>query len=304
MMMKDDFVNLHCHSSASLQDSIIKIPSLINKVQEYGQSAVAVTDHASCASWFELENECQNTDIKPIYGNEFYCVPEYQKGSRRRDHLIMLAMNEEGLVNIRRMQRIAVEHFYYKPLISYDDIENLPHEGIYCTSACSLSVISKCILQDNMESAIRYAESFNLMFDGNFSLELQMHPEYQEQSKINHALVEISDKLDIPLTVSCDCHFVDETDRDLRRIVQAISWKKKYDEVNDSLRSNCVGNSTLVKQFALDSNFQYMHVIPQAIKQTNKIAQMCNAKLEEPQRRIPVFDKYEEFNNLVEELEW
>lgn len=298
----DEFVNLHCHTAASLQDSIIKIPDLVSRVKEYGQSAVAVTDHSSCAAWIELNNEC--TDIKPIFGNEFYCVPQYEKGSRRRDHLVLLAMNEDGLTNIRRLQRIAVENFYYKPLLSYDELCNNPHDGIYCTSACSLSSISKCILANNIPNAIEYAEFFNGLFDGNFSLELQFHPNYAEQNIINEKLVEISDKLDIPLTVSCDSHFIDENDRDLRRIVQAISWKKQYKDVNDSLESNCVGNSSLIKQFALDSNFQYMHVINNAIHQTHKIAQLCNAELEKPERRIPVFDKYEEFNALMAEQEW
>lgn len=302
----DEFVNLHLHSCASLQDSIIKVPDLVQKIKDYGQTAVAVTDHSSCASWIDLNNECNQNNIKPIFGNEFYCIPQYIKGSRRRDHLVLLAMNQTGLVNIRRLQRIAVEHSYYKPLLSYEILEENNHDGIYCTSACSLSSISKCILKNNIDSAMNYAEYFNNLFDGNFALELQFHPDYHDQNIINEKLVEISDKLDIPLTVSFDSHFIDENDRDLRKIVQAISWNKLYSDESlyDSLKSNCIGNSELVKTFAMESNFQYMHVVSSAIKQTRKIADMCNAKIEEPERRIPVFDKYDELNELFEVIEW
>lgn len=304
----DDFVNLHVHTYASLQDSIISPVDLVNQVIEYGQNAVAVTDHASVASWIALNNACMDNNIskvKPIFGNEFYCIPEYNK-SRRRDHLVLLAMNNEGLINIRRMQRIAVENSYYKPLLSYKKIEELPHDGIYCTSACSLSSISKCILNDNLDSAGDFCEYFNDIFNGNFALELQFHPDYEDQSKINHALVELSDKYDIPLTVSCDSHFLNENDKPVRKIIQAIAWKKKINDSNlyDSLKSNCVGNSDLVKQFAIESSFQYMHVVQKAIKQTNKIASLCNAELEEPQRRIPIFDKYDEFSQLMQMQEW
>lgn len=301
----DNFVNLHVHTSASLQDSIIRPSDLIDKVMEYNQSAIAVTDHSSVASWIEINNLCQDTPVKPIFGNEFYCIPEYNK-TRRRDHLVLLAMNQEGLVNIRRLQRIAVENAYYKPLLSYQLLEELPHDGIYCTSACSLSTISKCILKGNLESAGEYCEYFNSIFDGNFALELQFHPDYSDQSIINDGLVHLSDKYDIPLTVSCDCHFLDETDRPVRKMVQAISWRKKWndDSLFDSLKSNCVGNSDLIMSFAMDSSFQYMHVVQQAIKQTNKIASKCNAKIEEPERRIPVFDKYDEFNELMSCQEW
>ena len=65
----DNFVNLHLHTEASLQDSIIRVPDLVKKVEEYGQSAVAVTDHSSVASWLDLSRECKDTNIKPIFGN-------------------------------------------------------------------------------------------------------------------------------------------------------------------------------------------------------------------------------------------
>ena len=295
-----NFVNLHLHTEASLQDSVIRVPDLVKKVEEYGQSAVAVTDHSSVASWVDLSRECEGTNIKPVFGNEFYCSKTYKEKSKDRDHLVLLAMNHDGLVNIRRFQRIAVENFYYRPILSYETIKKLPHDGIFCTSACALGIIAKNILDNNIQGAIDYAEKFNSLFDGNFALELQFHPDFAEQAIINEKLVEISDKLDIPLTVSCDSHFLDENDRDLRRIVQAISWHKKYEEVEESLKSNCLGNSELIKKFAIESGFHYLDVVEDAIKQTNKIANICDAKLEDVKRRIPIFDKHDELNDLFE----
>ena len=125
-----DFVNLHLHTEASLQDSVIRVPDLVKKVEEYGQSAVAVTDHSSVASWVELSRECEGTNIKPIFGNEFYCSKTYEEKSRDRDHLVLLAMNHDGLVNIRRFQRVAVEIFYYSQIFSYETIEECDHGGI------------------------------------------------------------------------------------------------------------------------------------------------------------------------------
>lgn len=302
----DNFVNLHVHTNASLQDSVIQISGLVDLVKEYNQMAVAVTDHSSCAGWIELNKECKKQQIKPIFGNEFYCYPKGIEKSKNRDHLVLLAMNQDGLINIRRLQRLAVENSYYKPILKYEILEEMPHYGIYCTSACSLSSISKAILNDNMPLAEEYCEYFNDLFDGHFSLELQFHPDYQDQYKINEKLVDLSDKLSIPLTVSCDSHFLNEDDRELRKILQAISWKKTWDsnDLHDSLKSNCIGNSELIKQFAIESRFPYMHVVQQAINQTCTIANMCEANLEEPARRIPVFDKHQEFEELMYQQEW
>lgn len=303
-MKKDKFVNLHCHTEYSIQDSVITIPKLYNQVKAYRQSAVSVTDHGSCAAWVEFSNYfSQKGGIKPIFGNECYCTSRkiFDGDKKRQDHLVLLAMTDEGLVNIRRIQRLAVENMYYKPLCYYDKVlEQNPLDGIFATSACSLSSISKAILSNNMKEAQNYAEYFYDLFDGNFALEMQMHPEYQDQYKINQGIVELSEKLDFPIVVTCDCHFCNEEDKALRKIIKAIGWHKMLDDdsLYDSLRSNCIGNSDLIRQFATDMNFEHMDVLDIAINNTNVIAGMCNAQLEEPQRRIPTFEKHEEFVEL------
>lgn len=298
--MKDLFVNLHCHTLYSKQDSIIKINELADKVKEYGQEACAVTDHSSTASFYYFKNEAERVGIKPIYGNEFYLLQNSNLKSTARDHLVCLAMNDEGLKNINRLQSIAVDNFYYKPILPYDSIEDYT-EGIYATSACSLGAIAKLLLADKVDEAWDCCDWFMELFDENFSLELQIHPQYKDQNKINEGLIRLHDLTDIPLTVSTDAHFLDETYRNTRRIVQAISWKKQYDEVDDSLKSNCVGNTDLIMGFATELNMD-LDIVSNAIKQTNKIASLCNADLCDNDRKVPVFDKYEEFDRLFDEV--
>ena len=68
----DNFVNLHVHSMFSKQDAVIKIDELVNKVIEYGQNAVAITDHSSTSAHYYLKKECEEKGIKPIFGNESF----------------------------------------------------------------------------------------------------------------------------------------------------------------------------------------------------------------------------------------
>ncbi len=310
--MKDEFVNLHCHTLYSKQDSIIKIDELADKVKEFGQSACAVTDHSSTAAFYYFKKEADRVGIKPIYGNEFYVNTNNNLKSRNRDHLVCLAMNDEGVKNINRMQDIAVRHHYYKPILPYDNLIDHSY-GIYATSACSLGAIPKLLYKDKIDEAWDCCDWFMDLFDENFSLELQIHPDYKEQHKINHGLVKLHDLTGIPLTVSTDAHFLDESVRDIRRIVQAISWKTTYDEVNDSLESNCVGSTELILKFVEQTNENILKneeedisidlgIIREAIKQTNKIAKLCNADLCNDDRKVPIFSKYEEFDRLFDEV--
>lgn len=304
MTFKDsDFVNLHLHSMYSIQDSVVKIPKLAMKLNEYRQSACAITDHSSCAGWIEFNDVMQKNNIKPIFGNEFYCRDSYDEPkTRERDHLVMLAMNQEGLTNIRRFQRIAVENFYYKPILSYECLKEYPTDGIYCTSACSLGSIAKNILEDNLDKAEDYLLFFDEMFDHNFSLELQFHPLYDDQKIINDKLVVLSENYGVPLTVSCDAHFVDKTDKNLRRIVQSISWHKKLTEVNDSMDSNCVGCADIIRNNAKQSGFEDINIVNKALEQTYVIANRCNASINDTSNKIPTFTKHTEFNKIFSSI--
>ena len=106
----DKFVNLHLHTDASLGDSVIKVRDLVKKVEEYGQEYVAVSDHASTMNWYALQQACSDSGVSPIFGNEFYCKTSlYKPSGKTRYHLVCLAMNERGLQNIRKMQRISVQ---------------------------------------------------------------------------------------------------------------------------------------------------------------------------------------------------
>lgn len=294
----DDFVNLHVHTLFSTQDSVIKIDELVHKVKEYEQFAVAVTDHSSTSAHYYLNEACKNNNIKPIFGNEFYTNPSYEEKSRDRNHLVCLALNQEGVKNINKLQNEAVIHQYYKPIVSEEILSNYA-EGIFATSACSLGRIPQLILQNDLDGAEFYCNLFSEIFDNNFALELQLHPEYQDQYKINNSLIQLSERTNIPLIVTTDAHFLTKDDMDTRKAIQCIAWKKTYDEGRESLFSNCLGNTEIILKNAELSGFD-IDIIKKAIKNTNTIAQRCNGVLCDSDRKVPIFTKHEEFDELFQ----
>ena len=195
----DKFVNLHLHTDASLGDSVIKVGDLVKKVEEYGQEYVAISDHSSTMNWYALQQACNDSGVSPIFGNEFYCKTSlYKPSSKTRYHLVCLAMNEQGLQNIRKMQRISVkDHFYWKPLLPHSVLfENT--EGVFVSTACSLSYINQMFLEEKDDKAYDF---FNKLLDNfgskNVSIELQYHPEYKDQSFLNQKLIELYDNTDV-----------------------------------------------------------------------------------------------------------
>lgn len=305
-MNKDSYVNLHLHTDASVGDSVIKISDLINQTEIYNQNYIAVTDHGTVANWYALQQECKQSNIKPIYGNEFYCKPTLEKPQdRNRYHLVCLAMNDTGATNIRKMQRLSVtDHFYYKPLLPHDILfENT--EGIFISTACALSYICQNFEKGQDDVAYSF---FNKLLDNfgkdNVAIELQYHPTWQNdkglypQNILNKKLIKLYEDTDCKWLINTfDSHVLTDADRILRKKLQSINWKKAESEISDTLESNVLGNTELCYKFGRMSGVDD-DIIQLCIDNTHKIAEKCYFEMPEYDRVIPKFDKHLDFEKI------
>ena len=303
----DKFCNLHLHTDASLGDSIITVPHLVQQLQEYNQEYCAITDHGTVMNHYSFLKACEGTNIKPIFGNEIYCKKDYIKpDTQQRFHLVLLAQNEQGLQNIRKIQRIAVaEHFYYKPLVPHDLIfENT--EGIFCSTACALSYINNQFLSHNDEEAYDF---FGKLLDAfgknNVAIELQYHPTWKNekgeypQNYLNDKLIEMYYDMDAKWLINTfDSHVLTDKDRILRKKIQSINWKKPENEISDTLKSNVLGTSELCFELAHESGIDDDKLIQKCIDNTYKLAKKIYFEPKQYGPIVPVFDKHREFKQI------
>ena len=303
--MTDNFVNLHLHSEASVGDSVIKIPQLIQQVGEYQQDYVAVTDHGSVANWYSLQKSCEGTNIKPLYGNEFYCKTTLDKPKdQTRYHIVCIAMSPKGAENINRMQGISLSHKYYKPLLPHQVLMTYT-EDVFVSTACSLSYINQQLWNGNKDVAYDF---LNALLDAfgkdNVAIELQYHPTLMLdgrywQNELNNELIEMYDNTDIKWIINTfDSHCLLDKDRMLRRVLMHKNWKKPIEEINETLKSNVLGNTDLSYQFAHESGIEDDNLIQKCIDNTHKIAEKCYFDMPKYKRVIPHFDKHKEFKQI------
>ena len=303
--MTDNFVNLHLHSEASIGDSVIKIPQLIQQVDEYQQDYVAVTDHGSVANWYSLQKSCEGTNIKPLYGNEFYCKTTLDKPKdQTRYHIVCIAMSPKGAENINRMQGISLSHKYYKPLLPHQVLMTYT-EDVFVSTACSLSYINQQLWNGNKDVAYDF---LNALLDAfgkdNVAIELQYHPTLMLdgrywQNELNNELIEMYENTDAKWIINTfDSHCLLDKDRMLRRVLMHKNWKKPIDEINETLKSNVLGNTELSYQFAHESGIEDDNLIQKCIDNTHKIAEKCYFDMPKYKRVIPHFDKHKEFKEI------
>lgn len=209
------FTNLHVHSDNSLFDGYQTIPELVSTVKSLGQASVALTDHGTMRGALDFYFECKKQNIKPILGCEFYFCEDINIQDRAlTHHLVLLAKNKEGYMNLKRLDKIAYSkddgHFYYKPRIDAKDLPKYA-SGVICLSACLASIV-------NTSDSERWVQYYKNIFGEDFYLELQPHP-MKDQQEYNDKLIEYSKKYNIKLVVTTDAHYSNRME---------APWHKKW----------------------------------------------------------------------------
>ena len=121
------FVHLHVHSEYSLLDGACRIRSMMDRVKEIGQSAIAITDHGVAQSfpdanhvWEDLwkeekkrrkeageENPNKQDFFKVIYGVEAYLVDDltdivtHEKGQSLDDTYVVFDIETTGFSPVK-----------------------------------------------------------------------------------------------------------------------------------------------------------------------------------------------------------
>ena len=152
------FTHLHVHTHYSLLDGLPKIDELLDHAKELGMDSVAITDHGVMYGAIEFYKKAKAKGIKPIIGCEVYTAFEKLTDKRpnidsKRNHLILLAKNEQGYKNLVALVTIAhLEGFYYKPRIDEEVLEKYA-EGLIGLSACIQGKIPRLLLSNKNEEA-------------------------------------------------------------------------------------------------------------------------------------------------------
>ena len=285
------FTHLHCHSEYSLLDGLPKIDEFLNYVKKLGMEAVALTDHGNIYGAVEFYKKAIERGIKPIIGCEAYLAFEKMTQERpniddKRYHLVLLVKNERGYKNlVKLITRSHLEGFYYKPRID-EEILAQYSEGLIGLSACLQGKIPKLILAKKIDEAQKTALKYQEIFGSeNFYLELQHHPNLKEQKIVNKALINISEKLKIPLVATNDSHYLKPEDADAQDVLMLINTGADPDDPERlTLKADDFSLRTPEKMI------EDFKEIPEAIENTQKIADLCNFQFELGKIKLPQFE--------------
>lgn len=292
-----DYVHLHNHTQYSLLDGLTKIGALLDFVQASGMKSVAMTDHGTLSGTIEFYKEAKARGIKPIIGIETYVAARKHtdkdpQKDKSRFHLILLAMNMTGYQNLMRLSTKAnLDGYYYFPRIDHDLLEQY-NEGIIALSACMGGEVGNALKDGQDETAEKIATWYKGIFGDRYYLEIQDHghPDNPipnaEQQTINEKVLALGKKLNIPVVVTCDAHYLKHEDQEAHEILLCVGTGSYLSDTNRmSLRDfplHVTDPKEIIERWGSD--------YPEVIKNTSAIADRCNVELELGKILIPKFD--------------
>ncbi len=284
------FTHLHVHSHYSLLDGLPKIDQFLNRLKELNMDSMALTDHGNIYGAVEFYRKAKEKGIKPIIGCEMYMALEKMSDKRpniddKRHHLVLLAKNSEGYKNlVKLITKAHLQGFYYKPRIDEETLA-LHSKGLIGLSACLAGKIPKLILAKKMNEAEKTALKYQeILGKGNFYLEIQHHPNLKEQKTANQGLISISRKLNIPLVATNDVHYLKPEDAEAQDILMLINTGS---DPNNPERVTLKADDFSMR--SAEQMLKDFKELPEAIENTQKIAELCNFQFELDKVKLPQF---------------
>ncbi len=284
------FCHLHTHTEYSLLDGAASVKKLVSRVKELGMSSCAITDHGSMYGVVDFYREAKAQGIHPVIGCEVYVAPRTRFDKvhgvdNRMSHLILLAENDTGYHNLIKLVSAGyIDGFYYKPRIDKEILRE-HSEGIIALSACLAGEIPRALVSGDYEGAKKIAlEYIDILGKDNYFIEIQDHG-IADQKRIIPELIKLAKELGLGLVATNDIHYLKKEDAKYQDILMCIQMEKK---VHDPDRMKFETEEFYLKSpEEMEKLFEY---VPEAIENTQKIADRCNVEFDFNTRHLPAYD--------------
>lgn len=284
------FTHLHLHTEYSLLDGCCRINKLIDAVAARGQTAVAITDHGVMYGAIDFYKAAKKKGVKPIIGCEVYVAPNSRFDKTKQpdgnySHLVLLCENNEGYQNLIKLVSAGfTEGFYTRPRVDRELLEKY-HSGLIALSACLAGEIPRAIMNGDYDKARDTALWYKNVFgENNYFLEMQDHG-IAEQQKVNSYIQKLSRETGIPLVATNDVHYIEKDDCFMHKVLLCVQTGSKIGDKNNL--------EFQTEEFYLKTEDEMLSLFkntPEAVWNTQSIADRCNVEFEFGKIKLPFFD--------------
>jgi DNA polymerase-3 subunit alpha len=285
------FVHLHTHSEYSPLDGLSRMDEIVREVTAHGQTAVAITDHGTCAGHPELQRAADKAGVKPIFGIEAYLcddrVIRAEPGDKelqaklRNDywHVCLFAQDNTGLRNIWAASTESFrDGFYHRPRMDWDTLGRF-NEGVIASTGCLRGPVAVAIKNGDADLARQRLTRLMDLYPGRLYVELQPN-DMPDQVKLNTTLVALAREFHLPLLATVDSHFPTADDAHAHDVWIACQTNKDVQDEGDLFAEDL--NLYVMGEDEVRAGLAYLgqDVVEESIANTRALADRCTARIE------------------------
>lgn len=239
-----EFASLHHHATNSYGDGFRTPEEHVKAVSALGYAGQALTDHGNVSGWVKLERAAAEAGVKAVFGCELYCETGDPRG-QLKNHLTVLAGNQEGYRNLLRLVSETWVNFQHKPTATGEMLARR-QEGLIVMSGCLGGLVSTEMFggkgtpektRPDRKAAERVVGWFREVFGDRYYLEVMGHPQLEKQRVFNEELARLGQKFKLSLVATLDCHYPSPSDQDMYPVLHAIARGGRHNTVESQSQS-------------------------------------------------------------------
>jgi DNA polymerase-3 subunit alpha (Gram-positive type) len=174
--------------------------------------------------------------------NEYSHISADAAKKMRAFHIIMLAKNEIGRINLYRLvSESNINYFYQRPKIPKSLLMKY-REGLILGSACEAGELFRAVEEgrssEEIARIVEFYDYLEIQPVGNNEFlirdEKRKAKTVDDLRDLNRRIVALGRQFDKPVCATCDVHFLDPEDEIYRRI---IMYNKNFDDADRQPRS-------------------------------------------------------------------
>ncbi len=268
-ILKGMFYHLRTHSHYSLLKALPKVDALVKQAKAYGMDALAITDYNTMYSAIDFYKECEKKEMKAILGSEFT-----HEIDGREFKLVLLARTDEGYKNLMRISSEVMMGDPHHPLLKREWLKKYG-EGLICLSGGPWGDISLLLISHEAKAKALVMEYESYFGKGNFYLEVTPHTYMERGAEMREKTITFGRKEGIPLVATINSHYLKDGDKNAHKYLYLIEGSEHGAEEYNEIFSK--GNFSFISSQDAEKIFAD---VPEAIANTEKIKNDCNAKIE------------------------
>ncbi|WP_066759451.1 DNA polymerase III subunit alpha [Crocinitomix algicola] len=314
------FSHLHNHSQFSILQSTITIADLVKKAVENESPAVALTDTGNMMAAFHFVREVLNHNkkiaseataaaekgeeyhgkpITPIVGCEFNVCADHKDKSNKDNgsRLVLMAKNQKGYHNLAKLSSAAfTDGFYYVPRIDHTLIETYK-EDLICLTGNVYGEIPSLILNVGENQAEEKLLWYKEQFGDDLYIEINRHGT-EEENRVNDTLISFHKKHNIKIVATNDTYYIEKSDAAAHDVLLCVKDGELRSTPKGKGRGFRYGLENEEYYFKSDQEMKKLFIdLPEAIENTQEIAEKCEAFDLARDILLPAFDIPAEFRD-------